>query len=203
VYVYIVLSLFHGHPNEAEGPLVVRGPHFANLCITRACTVNRVVHASSVVTVCQSREVYQWCTWYVRLHTYIHTHTHTHARTHTHIYTYIHTHITLHTYTHTHILRTQTHSHAQRIVFYLAHNMTVLFQTVDSHLAECDWRINELLSHTVVFARGDLSQQVDTISKEKWGKFVYGVIVVNLDNHYSYMFYNKTDPFSSEEGKSL
>ena len=60
IYIYcIVLSLFHGHPNEAEGSLVVRGPHFANLYIARACAVNRVVHASSVATACQSREVYR------------------------------------------------------------------------------------------------------------------------------------------------
>jgi hypothetical protein len=65
IYIYILycilLSLFHGHPNEAEGPLVVREPHFGNLYITGACTVNRVVHASSVATVCvcQSRELYQ------------------------------------------------------------------------------------------------------------------------------------------------
>jgi len=69
----IVLSLFHGHPNEAEGSLVVRGPHFSNTYITRACMVNPVVHASSVATVCQSREVYQWCAWYIltRIHTCI------------------------------------------------------------------------------------------------------------------------------------
>jgi hypothetical protein len=99
----IVLSLFHGHPNEAEGSLVVRAPHFANLYITRACAVNCVVHASSVATVCQSREVYQWCTWYTHscIHTYIRTHTHTH--THTHTYVHTHSYITCITYIHTYI----------------------------------------------------------------------------------------------------
>jgi len=33
---------------------------------------------------------------------------------------------------------THTHTHLQYFVFYFAHNMTVLFQTVSSHLAECD-----------------------------------------------------------------
>ena len=86
VWYCIVLSLFHGHPNEAEGSLVVRGPHFANLYITRACAVNRVLHASSVATVCQGREVYQ-CV----LDTYTHTHTHTYVHTFIYYMRYIHT----------------------------------------------------------------------------------------------------------------
>jgi hypothetical protein len=113
IYIYcivwycIVLSLFQQHPNEAEGSLVVRGPHFANLYITRACAVNRVLHASSVATVCQGREVYQ-CV----LDTYTHTHTYTHSYItcvtyihkcihyiHTYI-TYTHKHTCIHTFMH-------------------------------------------------------------------------------------------------------
>lgn len=135
MYIYcIVLYCIVLVPRTLEWSWRVFGGPWTTLCepyVTRACTVNRVVRASSVAAVCQGREVYQWRTWYIltRTHTYIGAHTHT----------YLHTHTFIHTLHILHTLRTHIHTLQTYITYTYIHTLHAYLPTyIHSYIPTCE-----------------------------------------------------------------